>query len=184
MTKNPERRNKFVNPPRLRFAFAFALACVGPALLAHPVHTSLAEATYNRDSQRLEVALRVFADDLLVALGREASRPVSYEKTPASELNALTHRYVAGKFHVRTRSGELQPLHWLGREFDQDDGEQRLWLYFEVLLPDGPEGARMQHALFHEFIRGQRNTIALRDGSRRATLVFLRDTGEKTVKFD
>src|SRR5687768_4902575 len=75
------------------------------AALAHPIHRSIAEADYNRTTQTLEVALRVFADDFEDALSAQAKKKISLEKTPAAELEALTHAYIAQRFVVKTADG-------------------------------------------------------------------------------
>ncbi len=164
------------------FSLPGFLAVLAPAS-AHPAHLSLAEADYNRDTQRLEIAVAIFADDLLLALRKQAPASVSYTKTPSAELDRVIQAYLGANFHVMAKDGTVQSLHWVGREFDQDDGEQRLWLYFESPLPGGPEGARIHHGLLHDTIPQQRNTVAVRDGPLRTTLVFDPGDSAKTIRF-
>ncbi|MDP2138983.1 MAG: hypothetical protein Q8J74_14120 [Candidatus Didemnitutus sp.] len=167
----------------VRRFLALGFGAVLTTASAHPTHVSLAEADYNRDTQRLEIAVTVFADDLLLALRRPTAAPASFTTTPAAELDALIRAYLGANFHVRANDGSAQTLHWVGRELDQDDGEQRLWLYFESPLPGGPDGVRLHHGLLHDTIPQQRNTVAVRDGARRTTLVFTRGDSAKMVRF-
>ena len=152
-----------------------------PQLLAHPIHRSIAEATYNRTTETLEVALRVFADDFEDALGAHAKTKISLEKTPAAQLDAIIRDYLSARFAIKTAAGRPASLRWVGRELK--DAENEVWLYFEAPLPGGVDGARVHHALLSEHFRDQLNSVLVRDGDRKVTLVFLPTHGEKPVRF-
>ena len=148
-----------------------ALGLLASAATAHPIHTSIAEADYNRATQRLEVAVRVFADDFEAALGAAIGKKISLERTPASEFDALAQRYLRERFAV-VPAGGSQPadLTWIGRELK--DASNEVWLYFELALPGGVDGARVRHGLLTERFSDQLNSVRLRDGARQTTLVF------------
>jgi hypothetical protein len=153
-----------------------------PLLPAHPIHTSIAEADYNAKTQQLEVALRVFVDDFEAALSSHTKRRISLEKTPPAEFDAIARAYLAEKFTVRSRAGVLVAPKWVGREIKP--GENELWFYFELPLPDGVEGVRLHHRALAEQFSNQINSVRVRDADgRKATLVFLPSHREKTVRF-
>ena len=156
------------------------VAALAPAR-AHPIHTSTAEADYNRQTQKLEVGLRVFVDDFETALSAHAKRRVSLEQTPLAEFDALAHAYLAETFTVRTREGALVAPQWVGREFKPANNE--LWFHFEVTLAGGVEGARLRHGALGEQFPNQINSVRVRDNGRQVTLVFLPKQTEKTVRF-
>lgn len=161
---------------------AFVASCaLATAALAHPIHTSVAEADYNRTSQKLEVALRVFADDFESALGELAGKKISLEKTPRAEFDALVRAYLIAHFTVKTRDGTLAAQRLIGRELK--DAANELWLFFEIDLPAGAEGARLHHAVLRDRFSDQLNSVRVRDGQRQTTLVFLPKQGEQTVRF-
>ena len=179
-----ERRVQF-GVFRVFRGYLFGLLCFGAvpfAVHAHPIHTSIAEADYNGKTSKLEVALRVFVDDFEAALSVHAQRRISLEKTPPPEFDALAHAYLAEKFTVRSRAGTLVAPHWVGREIKP--GENELWFYFELLLPDGVEGARIHHRALAEQFSNQINSVRVRDADgRKVTLVFLPTHREKPVRF-
>lgn len=148
---------------------------------AHPIHTSTAEADYNRDSKQLEVALRFFADDFEAALGDLAGKNISLEKTPRAELDALTRAYLIEHFIVKTHDGLLASQRLIGRELK--DAANELWFYFEIALPTGVDGTRLDYTVLRERFPDQLNSLRVRDGSRQLTLVFLPKQGEQTVRF-
>lgn len=152
------------------------------ALQAHPIHTSLAEADYNRATQKLEIALRVFADDFEEALSLSAKKKITLANTPAAEFTALTQAYLAETFTLRRVDGTLAPHTWIGREYK--DAANELWLFLEVALPPtGLEGLRIRHAVLSAQFSDQLNSVLLRDGPRSVTLAFLPDSGEKAIRF-
>ncbi len=160
--------------------FLVGLLLAAGTAWAHPIHTSLAEADYNPKTQKLEIALRVFADDFERTLSGRAERKLTLEHTPSAEFNALAFAYVKEHFTLKLRRSAV-PLTWLGRELK--DASNELWLYLEASLPDGVEGVRFRHALLAEAFSDQLNSIRVRDGSRQVTLTFPLGQGERTVKF-
>lgn len=161
---------------------ALAAVCLLPRIAAaHPLHVSHAEADFNSTTGKLEVALKVFADDFEAKLSARTGRRVSFEKTPKAELDARCLAYLAETFTVKSRDGTPQSLAFVGRELN--DAENRLWLYFEAPLPGGANGARLRHAVLADEFRDQLNSVLVRDGGREVTLVFFPDRSEKTVAF-
>ena len=157
------------------------LAGATSALRAHPIHTSLAEADYNARTRKLEIALRVFADDFEQALSARAGRKISLDRTPAAELDALAFAYVQDRFTIRLPSAAPAAPAWVGRELR--DATNELWLYLEAPLPGGVEGVRVRHALLAEIFPDQLNSVRVRAGSRQVTLLFPPGHAERTVTF-
>ncbi len=156
------------------------IALASPAC-AHPIHTSTAEAEYSRTTQTLAVALRVFVDDFEAALSAQAGRQLSLAQTPPAEFDSLARAYLAERFTVRTRGGTAVAPRWVGREIKPADNE--LWFHCEFPLAEGIEGARLRHGALGEQFPNQINSVRIRDGDRKATLVFLPKQSEKTVRF-
>ncbi len=104
-----------VIPPKFAATLACSLGVLLSAARAHPIHTSLAEADYNRTSRKLEVALRVFADDLETALGERTKSTISFLKTPPAEFVPLLRAYLGERFVIRAADGRAVPHEWIGK---------------------------------------------------------------------
>ena len=156
-------------------------ALLSPNVFAHPLHLSIAEASYNRAAQTLEISVRVFADDFAAKLSSRSGRRISLEKTPAPEIDALSFAYLGATFTVKSASGTPLPLRWVGREFDEK--ENYLWFHIEVALPGGPSGARIFHGVLTDEFDDQLNSLFVRDGKQSATLVYFPQRSEKIVTF-
>ncbi len=164
---------------RIRFGLTLLLGVAVAS--AHPIHTSFAEADYNPTAKTLEVAVRLFADDVEAALAELAGKPVSFARTPPKEIDALARAYTTAHFTVKTRDHQLASLRWVGRELH--DAANEVWLYFEFDLPAGLDGVRLHHALLSDRFSDQLNSVRVRDRGREVTLTFLPRQPERPVEF-
>jgi len=141
-----------------------------PAVNAHPFHTSLAEAEWNREKSQLEIALRVDANDLEQALRKRSGAALVLENATAERS---LEGYVRQMWQVRGADGTEAGLSWVGYEVEG----RNAWLYFAVPLPKGWTGATVTHRVLLEEIPEQSNLLVLREVARgtRCTLRFHRE---------
>ena len=137
---------------------------------AHPYHTTLAEADWNGETNRLEIALRLLPEDFERALSARDRG----SKPPADDPGALDDRIVAWlsqDFRVIPNDGEPAPIEWVGKEISIE----YVWLYFEIPLPGGLDGVTFEHRLLLDLEPEQVNTLLLRHDGERTTLTFRRE---------
>ena len=164
---------------------ALLLACATPraascavaarAAAAHKFYTSLARVEYNSSEKTAEVTLRVFSDDLELALKRRAGREVKLDRTKDAEQLVLA--YLRDTFEIKNGDGEAKALKWVGMELRAGVA----WLYVEAEMPEGLAGARLRDQLFFELFDEQVNTVSVRYRGASADLVFVRGDGERAV---
>ena len=152
------------------------LLLLGGSVLAHPRHTSIAEAEWNAKTGRLEIAMLVNPLDLEQALRRLANRPIDLDKSAGIER--LMQKYLARSFIVKEADGKQAKLVWVGYEVNLKDA----WLYFEVPLKRGPENVTFGSAFFLELLPDQANTINFRVGKLRKSLTFPADQLESVFR--
>ncbi len=166
-----------------RRALLGAVPALGTTLLvprragAHPHHATLAMAELNRDTGKLEVALKVDPDDLERAI-RKATRTKIRPEDPEAE--AHVEAYLRERFVVRPPEGKSdrpRPLQWVGMEVSVAEA----WLYFEIPVR-GIWRLRIRNTVFFDLEDGQVNTLNLRDGEDRLTLVTSPDRPQATVE--
>jgi hypothetical protein len=146
-----------------------------PAAAAHKYYTSLAQVEYNAEGKTVEVALRVFADDLELALTRRAGRPVSLERTKDADRMILD--YLRETFEIKNRDGRTKGLELVGKEVRSEVA----WLYLEAAMPEGLAGARLRVQILFELFDEQVNVVSVRHAGERTDLVFVRGDGERAV---
>jgi len=159
----------------LLLALLLALACGAAPAEAHKFHASLAEVEYDAAAGTVEVALRLFPDDLEAALGRRAGRRVRLDSTPGVER--LTLDYVRETLVVTGADGKALPLAWVGMEADVDS----VWVYVLAEAPAGLAGSRIRDGIFLELYGDQVNTVNVKEGERRTTLVLTNGAAEKPI---
>lgn len=156
------------------------LACVALLLAAHPArahkfYASLAQVEYDAGAGRVEVSMRVFADDLELALTRRAGAPVRLER--AKERDRLVIEYLREKFELKNRAGERKELRLVGVEVEREVA----WLYFEADMPEGLKGARLRDEVLFELFAKQVNVVDFKWTGGKSDLVFVRGDGERAV---
>lgn len=156
----------------------FALILLGLAAVAsaHPLKLSVTEATYNAESGRLELAIRFFADDFEEALSKDAGRRVPVDRPEA--LAPAADAYLRKHFLVRSADGQAQTLIWSGSEVTTT----HVWLYCEAPLPGGTIGAELNVTFMQELFPDMLNSVQLKDGTMKQTLIFVRSTGPVTIR--
>jgi len=169
------RRQRLANPRahrhtllRNRCLLILGAFLVTTGLLAHTFHVSLAEAEFNRQSGDLEVALRLSPEDLEKALGIAAGRRISLEREPNIDQRILA--WLRQGLVVRAANGERREIKWVGKEIKPAVA----WLYFEIPLPEGLDGAEVENRLLMNLDPRQVNTMNFRNGEFHTSLAFLK----------
>lgn len=169
------RRSSFI-------AVLTALLAV-PCLHAHSFHQSTAEAEYNPKTQKLEVSLSIFIEDLELALIRQSERLMSIDKTPASDFDTQIQAYLAKTFVVTEVTGKSAKIDWVGREIESaKTDDPTVTLYFEVPLVACPSGITIQHSVLCDLFKDQTNLLHLRRGEHNMELRFTRDDDSRKIE--
>ena len=165
-----------------------AVLAIATAASAHPHHVSVAEIERNGKTNRLEIALRVWPEDLEKTLEARTDRDIDLDSTEnVDELIAdyLDETVLVAPKGEKPSTGwrpdpiketddrgdtvQLPRIIWVGKQFERRD----LWLYFELRLPEGMESledAWISNRLFLRTVPSQENVMRIRDGDLRVTL--------------
>ena len=152
--------------PLLALALFWPGASAAPAF-AHPLHTALAEITYRPADRSADIRIRVFRDDLAVAL----SLP-----TDTVPSDSTLSSYARGSLALAEASGRPLILRWEGTERSGDT----VVLHLSATLPDGLQHAEILAALLWEQFPDQVNIVRATYGGRTVTLLFTRGDAAKT----
>ena len=144
--------------------------------LLHPFHTSITNCEYNAQSQGLEISIRVFTEDLELAIGE----PIQNIKPTASiEQDSAIVTYLKNHIAFKADKLELKTI-YLGRETEYDI----TYLYMEI--PTFPHTAKKfeirQTILFDQF-EDQSNILHLQLGEESKSLFYVAGETFKTVLF-
>ena len=151
---------------RLRAAAAAAVFLFPGA--RHPMHTAVAEITYDDSSAVAEIRIRVFADDF----GTVVSTPPG---TAAGD--SAMSRYVRGHFAVADRTGRPAALRWTGARREGDV----VLLLLAAPVGGGLAGARIRSGLLCERFEDQINIVRATYAGRSTTLLFTPGDASKAL---
>ncbi|MCC5938443.1 MAG: hypothetical protein JJU34_14285 [Lunatimonas sp.] len=131
------------------------LYCVAGLLTPHPFFISLTDMVYNSEKGRIEIAQKIFWDDLEVALSRESKEKVNFlQPQDINALNKLAEAYLL-THNLLVINGSKIELTYLGFELDDDAA----WFYFEAEKVPTPKTVRIQNTLLFEDFPTQQNIV-------------------------
>lgn len=110
---------------------AGAVLVTAPAL-AHRVHAGVTEISVNPRTEEMEIIHRVFAHDLVEALGHDDRDAADFFADP--EGQAEIGAYFGTMFRFANSDGALFELEFVGAEVDGEFG----WIYFSAAAPSDP----------------------------------------------
>jgi len=140
------------------------------ALVAHPLHTSFAQVTFDTRAKTVEVSLRVFVDDYTAAAD-------SWARGNAARANAPLAGYAVSSFVLRESNGHPVALQSCG---DKRVGDL-MWLCLRGQLSTARRGASVVSRILFEKFDDQVNIVQTAYDGRKANLLFTSDDPAKRI---
>lgn len=145
----------------------------------HKFYVSLTEVRYNEQTECFEVSMRIFPDDLdLALLERSGIHTQLATELEHKKADSLLMIYLLEDFKLRVNGEELE-LNYLGKEPESD----AVWCYLESSKVSAPLTCTIFNAILTEFFPDQVNIIQVYHGKwNRGLLLNLHEnTGELTI---
>ena len=143
--------------------------------LAHPFFISLTEMRYNAGSKKMEIAQKIFWDDLEVALSKENGGTVDFLKPKdKAKLENLVEVYLLQHTQVWV-NGKLISLNYLGHEVEEDAA----WFYLESSTTPLPKTVEVKNTLLIRDFDGQQNIVHVYVNSKSPRSLLLGEGKEK-----
>ncbi|GHB40471.1 DUF6702 family protein [Mongoliitalea lutea] len=148
-------------------------------LLSHPFYISLTEIRYNERQKSLEIAQKIFWDDLEVALGELHQTKVNFLKPESQEqLEQMIEGYLLKHNQIIVNNQQVK-LAYLGYEVEEDAA----WFYMEAQRVSAPKKVVIQSDILIEQFPGQQNIINFFVGSRPKSLILQKGKERGTLSF-
>ncbi|MBX2961131.1 MAG: hypothetical protein KF687_01390 [Cyclobacteriaceae bacterium] len=161
----------------IAFAFTFLLGWWAPA---HPIHISVTEIEFDEREKELEIVMRIFADDLELAIRTERNDPDLDLLSPANDYTTdqLAKEYILKRFEIAL-DGKRQRLVYLGSELDGDAlvffiqvPQVKNWKSITVKNGVIMETYDDQSNLVHVSVKGKTKSLRLMRNNPLGTLTF------------
>lgn len=151
---------------------------VSGAVAFHDFHVSITDINYNPKTNSLEIAVKIFTNDLEEAL-EGIGAPKLRMGTPREDksTDSLLHRYLNHRLKINAGEIELE-LIYLGKEYEDD----ATWCYLEVNELDRPTDLMIENRILLEWFEDQSNLVHLNVAGDKKSLLMRK--GLETGKVD
>jgi len=152
---------------------------LGWKVLFHPFYISLTEIRYNNTNQSLEIAQKIFWDDLEVALGDKYKTKVDFLNTQnKAVLEKMVEDYLLEKNQIKV-NGQVVSLSYLGYEIE----EEAAWFYLEATNVPLPKLVEIKNEVLIQNFDGQQNVINFYLDKKPKSLILYRDNETGKLAF-
>lgn len=166
---------KFTTMKLKNYILVLFMLFAGLTAQAHDYHASITDVKYNPRSQSLEVALRVFTDDLENALSLRNKSKVAYSKS--DKVKQYLADYLNASVSFELEKGKPLKQRFIGSEEETDV----VWIYFEVPVNSASlSHLYVKNAVFTELFNDQMNVVNINyKGKTNSVLLQKHDVGKK-----
>jgi len=164
-------------PIRISLLLLVSICLFQGAVAIHEFYVSLTELRYNPESSRMEVSVRIFPDDLDLALlelhGLATHLDTSLEPSVADSLIA---QYIQHHFRVEA-DGEQVSFRYLGKEPEAD----AIWCYLESEQLPKPRILKVRNTILTEQFGDQVNIVQVYSGEWNRGVLLSREDPENVL---
>ncbi|MCF8459750.1 MAG: hypothetical protein K9G46_03430 [Flavobacteriales bacterium] len=144
----------------------------------HEFHLSLTEINHNSEKKTMEIAIKLFTDDLVVGLNQPASLQAKIgTAAEPPQVNELIESYIRKHFVIKV-NGKEAGYTYLGKENELD----ATWCYVEVKNIAKVQILEVQNTLLIEAFDDQTNMVNLNINRRKKS--GLARKGNTSLKFE
>lgn len=148
--------------------------------LVHPLHVSVTEITFDPKEKELEIMLRIFTDDLELAIrDMKADAELNVLKPTNTTLDKLAWEYLQPKFEL-TADGKRQAIKYLGHEMDEDV----LVFYIQVQPIKNFKTLTVKNSILTELYDDQANLVNVTVSDETKSLRLMRNNPSGILSFD
>lgn len=122
-------------------------------LILHPFHVSVCDINHNSQQNLLEITVKIFADDLEVALSEVNDNPVTLK---SEDISKNIKSYIHSNFHLSVNN-KPSSYQYLGWEQESD----AVWVYMECHLTGTVKKLEVENAILTNVFEDQTNLVHL-----------------------
>lgn len=122
---------------------------------AHPYYVSLCQINFNKETESLEIQLKIFADDLILGLEKVGhSHLYLGEERENPDADKYIYNYLKKVLSFRVNSKDII-YQYVGKEMDKG----AVWTYLEIPGVENLESIDVKCSLLTEVLETQNNMI-------------------------
>jgi hypothetical protein len=146
----------------------------------HEFYVGLTDIVYNPSSRTYEITVKVFTDDLELALGSANGGKAVTLADYGSEADndTLIFAYMAGRFRFSRKGNQTTTIHPIGRETELDV----TWIYLETEPMQPLKEAFVSNTMMMEIYDDQTHIVHLKQAGDTKTLMLHNGKQSGTLK--
>lgn len=149
-------------------------------ILLHPLHISVTEITLDEKEKELEIMLRIFTDDLELAIrNAKNDETLNLLKPTNTTTDKLVWEYLQSRFTLRA-DGKIQSINYIGHEAD----ENVLIFYIQVQPVKKFRTIDITNSILTELYEDQSNLVNMTVDDNTKSLRLMRDNPSGKLSFD
>lgn len=164
---------------KITYSFTIFLLLLSQLALAHPLHVSLCQVDFKQQHKTLEISVKIFADDLLNALGKQ-NIPDLYlgenKENPKSDEYIFNYLQNNLLFKVNEKKVEYT---YIGKEMEDD----ALWCFIQINNVMELNQLEITDLILTEIFDDQNNIVEVNKNGKILNLLLNRKTQTGTLNF-
>ena len=128
-----------------------------------PFYLSVTDIKYNDKNKSLEVACKMFTNDIEDALKRTTKTSVDLlHPKDKKETEKILFDYISKRL-ILNLNGKIQTLKYIGYEKEEDV----IWTYMEIEKCEKPKQLNITTSLLYDFLKEQINLVSMEVGGKK-----------------
>lgn len=162
-----------------RLALLLLLLTAGSAA-PHKFYVSMTQIDYKAETGNLQIAMRLFTDDLETAINSRSNTELRLDTDKESaNADAQIEAYLREHFLLQVEAQRLEWA-WVGKEYEND----LTWCYLEVSEVQQLNALTVEHTTFTEVFAEQANMVDVTANGEIKSLLLRKDAPTGTVTFN
>ncbi len=152
---------------------------IASTLFLHPYYVSIFEVLHNADTRTVQIAIKVFATDIELALQAESQQDFFIGKpNELPKVDSLITEYFQKHFSLIS-DGEPLELNYIGKETELE----AIWCYFESQPVEIPHKLNVSSTVFLELFDLQNNIVHTQVANKKLSAILKKGNTSKTLTF-
>lgn len=145
-----------------QFCFLLLLSSILFSFLWHPIYISTTEIDYNKSEKSLEIAIKVFSDDLEKALTKaEGSKIEIGTDREHEQATKYIEEYIKRHFRLKV-NGRAVDMNYINRKLVREDFFA-IWVLFSVSKVNKIKTLNLMNNILIDLHEGQQNFVKFRE---------------------
>lgn len=145
---------------------------------AHNYHVSIVDIHYNEQNRSLEIATKLFVDDLEYAYEKQGKYLYLNTDKEKDSANYFIHKYLQDHIQIAL-DGMNKEFTFFGKEYD----DHIVWCYLEIKNVGSFSEMEVTNTNFFELFDDQSHMIHIEKGEQKETIILKRAKPSGKVQF-